>query len=109
MRQYPRRIYKGADSKSVFDETEEIKAASEGWNCAANPEKIALKEAKGKGILRSEVKDVKETIVKESIKDTDPVPTEPKSEESPGVREEAEPLSPQQKAAITRKNKKRGK
>jgi len=103
MREYPRRVYKDNKSKSVFDETEEIKASSEGWDCASSAEKVALKESKGKGILRQEV-----PIVKETIKVDSPVLTETKSEEIPEIREEAKPLSPQQRAAITRKKNKRG-
>ena len=55
MREYPRLVYKDGETKKVFNESEEVKASSDGWDCARNPEKIALKESMGKGILREQV------------------------------------------------------
>ena len=55
MRLYPRLLYKGGETKKVFNEAEEMSASSDGWDCARNPEKIALKEANGGGVLREPV------------------------------------------------------
>lgn len=64
MRQYPRRIYKGNESKNVTNEAEEIQAGKDGWNCARNKEKIALKEKAGKGILKE-----KKEVIKPALKE----------------------------------------
>ena len=55
MRLYPRMLYKGNDTLRVENESEEMKASSDGWDCARTPEKIALKESKGDGVLREQI------------------------------------------------------
>ena len=53
MREYPRLLFKGDETKKVFNEAEEIEASSAGWDCGRTPEKIALKESRGGGVLRA--------------------------------------------------------
>ena len=56
MRLYPRLLYKNDNTLRVENEAEEMKASSDGWDCARTPEKIALKESKGDGVLREQVR-----------------------------------------------------
>ena len=87
MRQYPRMVSKSqTDHLKVNDEIEEIQASENGYESDWDPEVVEKRKGTDREILRGRAKKV------------EPIPphTPPKSEE----------LSPQKRAAITRKKNK---
>jgi len=90
MREYPRMVSKSEDDhRKVNDKNEEIKASLEGYESDWNPEVNEKRKGTDREILRG------------NSKKSEPIPphTPPKVEE----------LSPQQRAAITRKKNKEAK
>lgn len=96
MRQYPRRVYKSlTDNKLVTNEIEEKQASSQGYESHWNPEINAKRKGTDREVLREE-----------PIKEIQKVVREEKTEKPAENREQ---LSPQKRAAITRKKNKASK
>jgi len=112
MKQYPRYLYKSKEETvKVNNAIEEYEAGLEGFQSHWMERVNEAQKGTEKEVIRTNpevFEDVEETI-QDSPRADSPVLGETKSEESPEIREEAKPLSPQQRAAITRKKNKRGK
>lgn len=86
MRSYPRRVFKGNESRLVNNEIEEMNAAEEGFESSDKPDVIKKRKGTDRDILRRKLEELQESEaeqLKESTRiEIDVVETDVKNKKS---------------------------